>query len=130
MAKYVINKRYSFDLVADGARPSSAGSNGILLKFKHDEVMEMGEYFHTEDPYEVDVDYNFGIKEKLDEILADALATELEEEWEAEYGDDPDEEKPDFYDQAYERMGEMYHCWDEEFKTDCVNYYLKHRDEA
>lgn len=52
--KYVIDGYYDFDITADGARPSSVGSSGLHLQFTHDEVMKMGEYFHEEDPYELD----------------------------------------------------------------------------
>ena len=102
--KYVIDGYYDFDITADGARPSSAGSSGILLQFTHDKVMKMGEYFHKEDPYEIDYDINFGIKAKLEEILLESIVAELEEEWEQENGysgdeddeDDEEEERPDF----------------------------------
>ena len=146
---YVIDGYYDFDITADGARPSSAGSSGLHLQFTHDEVMEMGEYFHEEDPYELDYDRNFGIKEKLEEILLDSIVEELEEEWEQENGycgdeveeddevdedeeDDDDgeeEERPDFEEWAYERMADMYFTWDHQFKEDCIEYYLAHKDD-
>ena len=128
MGKYVIDKDYCFDLIADGARPSSAGSNSIHLQFEHGDVMEMGEYFYQENPYEIDFDYNFGIKDKLDEILLEDMIEEVKEEWEEEYADDPDKGEPDFYDLALYRIADTYHCWDEEFKQDCIDYYLSHKD--
>lgn len=154
--KYVIDSYYDFDTVADGPRPSSSGSSGIHLRLEHDEVMEMGEYFYKEDPSEMDYDYNFGIKDILDEILADRLAAELEEEWEREhmnqdddeededfdeddefedededddFDEDEEDEEPDFYEMAYDQMGEMYHVWDEKLKQDCIDYYLAHKDD-
>ena len=39
------------------------------------------------------------------------------------------EEDPDFEMMAYENMGEMYHCWDEQFKQDCIDYYLAHKED-
>jgi hypothetical protein len=91
--KYVIDGYYDFDINADGARPSSAGSSGLHLQFTHDEVMEMGEYFHEEDPYELDYDRNFGIKSKLEEILLESIVSELEEEWEQEHENTEDDEE-------------------------------------
>ena len=136
--KYVIDGYYNFDITADGARPSSAGSSGLHLQFTHDEVMEMGEYFHEEDPYELDYDRNFGIKSKLEEILLESIVAELEEEWEQENGysgeeddeDDEEEERPDFEEWAYERMGDMYFTWDHQFKEDCIEYYLAHNGDS
>lgn len=129
--KYVINSHYDFGLVADGPRPHDTGETGILLQFEHDEVMEMGEYFHEEDPYEIDYDYNFGIKDKLDGILIEATIEELREEWEEEkesYSEEEfDDEEPDFEEMAYERIGDMYYTWDERFKQDCISYYLTHK---
>ena len=132
--KYVIDGYYDFDITVDGARPSSAGSSGLHLQFTHDEVMEMGEYFHEEDPYELDYDRNFGIKEKLEGILLESIIAELEEEWEQENGNsedvyDEEEERPDFEEWAYERMCDMYFTWDQRFKEDCIDYYLEHSDD-
>ena len=127
--EYPIDGYYDFGTMADGPRPSACGEFGIYLQYDHDDVMDMGEYFYEEDPYEMDVERNFGIKGELDEILAESMAAELEEEWEKNHEDEPDEEHPDFYEMAYERMGEMYHCWDDQFKQDCIDYYLAHKDE-
>lgn len=142
---YIIDGYYDFGVSADGPRPSACGGSGIYLRFEHNEVMEMGEYFNDENPSEVDFDYNFGIKEMLDEALADRMASRyekewneeqdiLEQEWKEEHGEDSDEEfereeEPDFYEMAYERMGDMYHTWDEQFKKDCIAYYLAHKDD-
>lgn len=131
--KYVIDDYYDFDITADGARPSSAGSSGLHLQFTHDEVMKMGEYFHEEDPYELDFFQNFGIKDMLDEMLRDSIIAELEEEWEQDHencDDDGEEEKPDFEEWAYERMCDMYFTWDQKFKDDCVEYYLAHSEQS
>lgn len=131
--KYVIDGYYDFDIAVDGPRPGSAGSSGLHLQFTHDEVMEMGEYFHEENPYELEYERNFGIKDKLDEMLRDSIIAELEEEWENEHENSEDgeeEEKPDFEDWAYERMCDMYHTWDQRFKEDCIDYYLEHSDDA
>ena len=129
--KYVIDRHYDFDLVADGARPHGAGSSGLHLQFEHDEVMEMGEYFHEEDPYELDYDHNFGIKDRIDEILLEDTIEELKEEWEKEksnYSDEEfEDEEPDFEEMAYDRMCDLYYTWDEQFKQDCIEYYLEHR---
>ena len=132
--KYVIDGYYDFDITADGARPSCAGSSGLHLQFTHDKVMEMGEYFHEENPYEIDYDINFGIKSRLEEILLESIVAELEEEWELEYENSEDEdveteEKPDFEEWAYERMGDMYFTWDYKFKEDCIEYYLAHTEQ-
>jgi hypothetical protein len=136
--KYVIDAYYSFDLVADGARPSCAGSEGLHLQLGHDDVMAMGEYFQEEDPCEMDYDRNFGIKDKLDAILLEETIAELREEWEeeraAEFDDECDEnseeeiddDEPDFEDMAYDRMCDMYYTWDEQLKEDCVEYFLAH----
>ena len=131
--KYVIDGYYDFDIAVDGPRPGSAGSSGLHLQFTHDEVMEMGEYFHEENPYELEYERNCGIKDKLDEMLRDSIIAELEEEWENEHENSEDgeeEEKPDFEDWAYERMCDMYHTWDQRFKEDCIDYYLEHSDDA
>lgn len=93
---------------------------------------------------EVDFDQNFGIKEKLDSFLAESMMEALSAKWEEEQeqletewyevnGEDCDEEfereeKPDFEMMAYECMDEMYHCWDTQFKQDCIDYYLAHKD--
>lgn len=37
--------------------------------------------------------------------------------------------EPDFEMMAYENMGEMYHCWDDQFKQDCIDYYLAHKED-
>ena len=29
---------------------------------------------------------------------------------------------------TYENMGEMYHCWNDQFKQDCIDYYLAHKE--
>jgi len=142
---YVIDGYYDFGTVADGARPSSCGGNGLHLQYEHDDVMEMGEYFYEEDPYEVDIDRNFGLKEELDSLLAESMIEgyrseweeeqeKLEQEWNEEHSEDSDdeferEEEPDFEMMAYECMGEMYHCWDEQFKQDCIDYYLAHKND-
>ena len=127
--EYPIDGYYVFGTMADGPRPSACGESRIHLQYDYDDVMYMGEYFYEEDPYEMDVERNFGIKEELDEILAESMAAELEEEWANNHEDEPDEERLDFYEMAYERMGEMYHCWDDQFKQDCIDYYLAHKDE-
>lgn len=132
--KYVIDAYYSFDLVADGTRPSCAGSEGLHLQLDHDDVMAMGEYFQEEDPCEMDYDRNFGIKDKLDAILLEETIAELREEWEEERAtecedecdEDGDNEEPDFEDMAYDRMSEMYYTWDEQLKQDCIDYFLAH----
>lgn len=131
--KYVIDAYYSFDLVADGPRPGSAGSEGLHLQFGHDDVMAMGEYFQEEDPCEIDYDRNFGIKDKLDAILLEDTIAELKEEWEEERStasddefEDECDEEPDFEDMAYDRMSEMYYTWDEQLKQDCIDYFLAH----
>lgn len=162
--KYVIDGYYDFGTVTDGARPTASGDTGIHLRFEHDDVMEMGKYFYEEDPKEMDYDYNFGIKEILDNILVDKLVAELEKEWEEEQNgsgeddddewldeeddeelekddaekddeedeeldDEEDEGVPDFYEMAYEMMEDMYHKWDKQFKKDCIDYYLAHKDD-
>jgi hypothetical protein len=132
--KYVIDAYYSFDLVADGTRPSCAGSEGLHLQLDHDDVMAMGEYFQEEDPCEMDYDRNFGIKDKLDAILLEETIAELREEWEEERAtecedecdEDGDNEEPDFEDMAYDRMSEMYYTWDEQLKQDCIDYFQAH----
>ena len=132
--KYVIDAFYSFDLVVDGPRPGSAGSEGLHLQLDHDDVMIMGKYFHEEDPYEMDYDSNFGIKDKLDAILLEETIAELKEEWEKEkstksedeFDEDCDDEEPDFEDMAYERMCDLYYTWDEQLKQDCIDYFFAH----
>ena len=131
--KYVIDAYYDFDITADGPRPGNAGSSGVHLQFDHDDVMAMGEYFYNEDPYEMDFYHNFGIKDKLDDILRESIVAELEEEWENEHEnseDGEDEERPDFEDWACDRMCDMYFTWDQNFKDDCIDYYLLHKDET
>lgn len=148
--RYVIDGYYDFGTVADGVRPSACGENGLHLQYEHDEVMEMGEFFYEEDPCEIDIDYNFGIKDELDSILLDSIIEDLRAEWEKEQEEqerserewyeknreDCDEgfeferdEEPDFEMLAYDSISMMYHCWDEQFKQDCIDYYLAHKED-
>lgn len=82
--KYVINGCYCFDVIADGARPSSCDSVSISLKLEHDEAMDIGETFIDSEPGEMDADYNFGIKDKLDESILKSIVRGLKTEWEEE----------------------------------------------
>lgn len=100
--KYVIRKSYCFDAVADGCRPSSAGSVRMQVKLNHEDAMYMGEYFFREDPYEISDGPDMGIKDVLDERLARQIG------WEA--------------------VCECYFCWSDDLKEDCVNYFKEHTD--
>jgi hypothetical protein len=58
------------------------------------------------------------------------MASQLEEEWNDEHDGDEEEdesEKPDFIEEAYGYMCEMYHCWDSRLQSECIDYYLAHK---
>ena len=50
---------------------------------------------HEENPYELEYERNFGIKDRLDEMLRDSIIAELEEEWEQEHENSEDDEDED-----------------------------------
>lgn len=138
MAEYVIDKEYCFELVADGPRPSCVGGASIKVQLTHDEVMEMGADFKKEYPNAM-WENDYGLKEKLDEAAAKEMAQELFEEWQSEHEngdedefdedrDDDDGEKTveDFYEQAWENLGDCYFCWDQDLVEKCIDYYNEH----
>jgi len=143
--EYVIDKYYDFGTVGDGARPTSGPGAGIHCRFDHETVMEMAEYFLKETPTMMDFDHNWGLKEKLDQQLAESTAERLFEEWQEErelhleeydeddeeYDDEYAEDRTveDFYDSAWAAIGDYYIEWDEELIKDCIDYYQQHKDD-
>lgn len=142
---YVIDDYYDFDMYFDGARPSSCGKSGLHVQLGKEDAMEMGKYFYIEDPCEMDIENDFGFREELDTLVVESMVAEderewkeeqakLEAEWKEKHGEDSDEEfegdyAPDFEAKAYERLVDMYYCWDDQLKNDCIDYYLAHKDE-
>lgn len=133
---YVIDDIYTFDVVADGCRPSSAGSVNMRVSLTHDDAMEMARYFYREEPYAINYDEDFGLVDSLNELYVEQVEDDLREEWEEEQderreeeGDEYEEsEEPDFNSQAWECMSEMYFCWSGQLMEDCIEYCKKHID--
>lgn len=111
---YAIDKPYEFK-DNDGV--------GIIIpvRLDHEQVMDLAEMFiEDEDCVEVEG----SIKDDLDNHCAEYMAQGLYEQWK-ESGEDGDKKLSDFYDEAWERLGDeiLYYCWPPEFKKDCIDYY-------
>ena len=90
--KYVIEGDYHFEVISDGARPASCDTQTIHLALTHDEVMDMGKYFIDHEPSEVEDGHDFGLKDRLDNMLVESIVDEIREEMEEEQMDSDDED--------------------------------------
>lgn len=146
---YVINKTYLFDSSADSCTPSGTGCITYRVSLCHEDAMEMGEYFLTEDPCWMDFDLNFGYKDPLDEKMVEYIARDLLENWkeerkefyeqveedrkrmgdkfrEEDYDFEEWEGEPttdDFMDTAWEELCDICFYWPDDLKSDCIDYY-------
>lgn len=131
---YVIDGTYSFNTTCYGPRPTGGEDAGIRIKLEHDAVMEMGRYFHEEDPFVIEYEDDYGIKEQIDLELAEEIKVGLEEEWKeeqkalAEEGEECEADMPDFEAETYSVMEDYEVQWDSDFKKDCIEYYLAHKE--
>ncbi len=131
-ANFVIDKEYTFFAVGPGMHDE------VILRMQctHEDTMGFGEYFYKNHPSEID--FSFDEKYRLDEVQAQAFAESLFQEYKEEHDDlDFDEDGDavadksvdDFSDQAYELLSVHYtgYEWSEEFKIDCINYYMNNK---
>ena len=127
--QFVIDKDYEFSAVASGYSTPIK----LHVQCKHDEVMQLGEYFLDETSFDNlndnEIDISFRFKDELDETEAENISNNLFEEWNDSHDEDDDEEKSvdDFYDIAWEYLAEYYYyTWSPDFKQDCIAYYKEH----
>ncbi len=141
---FVIDKDYWF-----GTNEGEKDGPLLHLSLVHDQVMEMGKFFLDNNPYEMELGKDFGLKDVLDNSMARHYAQYLFENYEEDDDDEYDEEDEyyeddeyddefedeneeeeeqltveDFYDKAWDMLAEIYYyCWPDDLKNDCIEYY-------